>query len=303
MLRQPASSKERTPSCFSTSFARAKAICRRCPLASRCAPLSRAWGLRRSLSEQLAEAEREALAPSYDVTTLERIYDHQYREVFGRQPRRKRSARNDAIFGRLLSLCVSEDIDPATFIAANMHGMREFVASSTYGFQPNMLSGERARGRYNAFIRQANRRYGRGLGDVLVGRTEVGKLRRTLVFDETAVGDLFVRYRWIGTPVTWSHAADLACASSLWLDFDRRRGAQYQDWLARLGEKALDKERKLSQLRAAVAVADGFRSGLSDLVGVNDFSWDALADFVVSTFDRPSRSKLNLTGIAGELWR
>lgn len=303
MPRLPALDREHLPACFAISFAPKKALCRRCPVSARCRPLAREWSHQRSLTELCCSAEEATQAPSHDVASIERIYDHEYLTHFGRRSRRKSTPKNDLIFSRLVYLCASEDIDPATYIGANMRAMRAFVEASPYGFQPNMLSGDRARGRYNAFVRHANRRYHRALSDVAHVDTALGKLRRDLVFGETEVGELFVRSAWAGRPIEWWQAIERADPSSVWLDFESQRGGVWTDWVGRVGAPRAQQEKQLARLRAAVAVANTFESDFADHVGVTDFSWTALAEMVARTFPAPRREKLNLGGVPGAMWR
>lgn len=242
-------------------------------------------------------------APTLDVATVERIYDHAYEQQFGRRSYRKQTPKNDLIFGKLVYLFASEGIDPATYITANMRAMRSFVADSPYGFQPNMLSGVRARGRYNGFIRHANRRYRRGLGDVAHGETDLGRLRRELVFAETDVGGFFVRFAWIRKAISWDEAIEMADPSSTWLDFHSGSGLTYQSWVSRLGVARVRQEIELMRLRAAVSVVNAFEIELADRIGVSEFSWEALAALIVRTFDAPQRPEFDLVGIPGGLWR
>lgn len=265
--------------------------------------MSGEWRAHRSLSELCDEAERAIATPSFDVASVERIYDHEFQQHFGKRSRRKSTPKNDLIFSKLVHLCASEGIDPATFISANMRAMRDFVASSPYGFQPNMLSGERARGRYNAFVRHANRRYKRGLGDVAHTDSELGRLRRALASDETSVGELFVRSAWAGSPISWGDAIEMADPGSTWLDFHSQRGGVFGVWEQRLGKPTLQREKRLAELRAAVSVANGFESDLADRIGVATFSWQALADLVVRTYPQQARQVFDFAGIPGGLWR
>ena len=242
-------------------------------------------------------------APECDSASLERIYDHMFEMHFGRKSKRRRSSRNDVVFGRLLSLFLREGIDPATFIVANMVGLRDFALASPYGFQPNMLSGEKALGRYNAFIRRSNRRYRRGLGDVADSKTEMGRLRTLLALDETDVGDEFVRSRWLGEAIDWWEAVERVAPSDVWVSVQTECGSEYQRLCAGLTAETIARERTLASLKAAVSVVNGFAAGLADRIGVTEFSWMALSDLIGRTFEPPKPRSFDLAGVPGGMWR
>lgn len=256
-----------------------------------------------AVAESRASISFDPHAKDFSANEIERIYDREYVLQFGRRSPRKDTPKNAQTFTRLVYLFASEGIDPATYIAANMRAMRPFLERSSFGFQPNMLSGERARGRYNAFLRHANRRYKRGLADVAQVDTDVASLRRALVDGETDVGDLFVRARWSGTPLTWEEAVQDAEPNDDWLALYAEAGTTFRRWSAMLGAKGLARERRLAQLQAAVAVADSFESEFSTRVGVTEFSWEALADLIARTFEWTPRPTYDLAGIPGGLWR
>lgn len=260
------------------------------------------WQTHRSLSELCAAAEAAAESPTLDRASIERIYDCEYERHFGRRSSRKRSPTNDVVFGRLFSLCVTEEVDASTFIAANMAALRPALQHGGYAFHPNMLSGEKARARYNAFIRKANRRFGRALGDTAESTSAMGVMRRTLLLDEQEVGDFFVRSAWTGTPISWDGAVEHTNPSGLWRDVEGRQGSEYRSLCMNIGQEGVVREKRLALLRAAVGVANGFREGLADQIGVAEFSWPDLSAVICRTFPVADRMQSDLVGVPGQLW-
>jgi hypothetical protein len=247
------------------------------------------WATRLSLAEQHAAAVAAASTERFDVTQLEKLYDALYLKHFGKRSRRKRSSRNDVLFGRLLTFFVMDDVDPETFISANMAMLHDSCVGSRYGFQPNMLSGERARARHNIFIRRANRRYKRGRSDVFDSSTDLGRFRTTLSESEADVARCFLTY-----DVSWSDAVSLAEPPDLWLAV--RRGAHRCAY-------DLDQEKNLATLTAAVSVAEEFATGLSTRIGFDRWSWEGFRVLVRRLYPVPtSQPSLDLVGISGSAY-
>jgi hypothetical protein len=294
-VKEPIPDSRHLPVCFGLSYDRDAVVCRSCPALRACSTISLRWVARPSLAERLVLAERAASPDRIDVTRLERLYDELYRAHFARPSRRKRSTRNDVVFGRLLSFMLTNDIDPTTFIAANMEMLRDHCAGSVYGFQPNMLSGEKARARYNIYLRRANRRYRRGRADAFASSTELGRFRLDLMVSETEVASYYVHSGLSGSPVTW----DAAIAAS----------APHASWLALYaGQSKFDRvfdlecERELAVLAAAVAVAESVANGLSRRVGFEDWSWEAFRALVCRLYPPVELSELDLRGVPGVVY-
>lgn len=295
-MKAPTPDARNLPVCFGLSYDRETVVCRQCAAMRACSKVSLRWATRPSLAERLLQAQ-QALAPGrIDVTRLEVLYGELYRAHFGRAPRLRRSTRNDAIFGRLLAFLLKEEIDPTTFISANMEMLRESCERSTYGFQPNMLSGEKARARYNIYLRRANRRAKRGRADVFAGATVLGQFRVALAVSEAEVASYFVHSGLSGSPVTWERAIDASSPSQEWLDVranvDRFHGAF-----------DLAKERELATLTAAVAVSEEIATGLSTRIGYDTWSWESYRTLVCRLYPRTKRRKIDVSDVPGLSWR
>lgn len=232
----------------------------------------------RSLAECLQAAEAAVAAPvlGQDTHTLERIYDHVYMQCFGCQSRRRSTHRNDLIFSRLLAYLLEEDVDPALWITANMQGLQRRLVGKRYGFQPNMLMGEKAKGRYNAYVRRTNRRTRRAAVESLAAQTELGRLRTVLVADETAVGEYFIAAGLSGGAVTWEASAAQFDVSPEWLALQAERGAGFALLARKLGHDSVSSEKRLVTLRAAFAVVSAYASALPAQIGIRTFTWQGL---------------------------
>jgi len=290
-----------SPRCFGFAYNREDATCRRCAWKKACVPAWREWSQRKSLAEQLAAQESALATPTLDQAAIERIYDELYARHFGKRSRRRTSTRNNTTFGRLLSYCLREEVDPATFITANMVGLKR-GGLPPCGFQPNMLAGEKAKGRYNAFVRSSRRRYRRTLHDVADSSSVLGKLRRELFHGERDVATLFVRSHLTSDPLTWAGSVRMTEPPVIWLQFQEQGGAGYVGFARQFGEERATQERKLAMLKAAVSVAESFETGLSTRVGCSDFAWEDFAALVVSHFPPPARTSVDLSGVPGVLW-
>lgn len=291
-MKEPTPDERHLPVCFGLSYDRENVVCRQCHALRECSRIAGRWSARPSIAEQLVQAERETSPDRIDVTQLERLYDELYRAHFGREPRRKRSHRNDVIFGRLLSFMLTQEVDPTTFIAANMEMLREHCAHSPYGFQPNMLSGEKARARYNIYLRRANRRYRRGRADAFGSTTELGLFRLDLTVSESEVAGYYVHAGLSGDLVSWEDAIRASSPSKAWLDAQEGR-SKYG------GTFDLAHERKLATLAAAVAVSESVATGLSTRIGFDDWSWEAYRALVCRLFPPVEREPADLRGVPG----
>lgn len=275
--------------------------CRRCPHQKLCEVEHCEWRDRRSLAELAAAAEAECAAPSLTVQTIEEVYDYAHLQVFGRRSRRKRSTQNNTIFGRLLALCLREGADPETYCVANMLALKDSPTVQRVGFLPSMLSGENAKGRYNAFVRKSNRRYKRARGDTFAHRTSVGSLREELYRGESEVGELYVQGRLASQDLTWVGAIELCDPPQAWLDAQLRNQAHRQR--ERLLGARLDLEVRLARLRAAVTVVESVSHGLSTRIGLSVFSWKALSDLLVQHYVVVPVSTYDFDDVPGMVWR
>lgn len=245
-----------------------------------------------SLSERVRDLEHELdrIAPE-DLQG--KIYDQLYRLHFGRRSfRRNDNMRHNTALGRAYRWCLENEVDFATFVAANMTLLGD--RCGRYGFQPNMLSGENAIRRYNGYVARANRRYRRGNRDAFGGKTWIGLIRQRATATETEIGDLFVHTNLSGGSLTWEDACDLVERSEEWSDLQQRRGAYLR--IADLyGKYRADRERTLVTWKAVWNVAQGLRHGLPDHFGFTEMTWSFFLDFARSHLpDAPAAASFDM---------
>ena len=238
-----------------------------------------------SLAERLEELRLE-VDREPDALFVGRLYDHLYRAHFDKPSRRDPSnMRTNTILGRVFSWCLQHDVDVATYIAANMTLLKPRLGR--HGFQPNMLSGENAAMRYNGYLSRANKRYRRGTHEVFIGsETWLGRTREQLAMAEETVADYFVRLNLKDRDVTWDEAIEVCEVSDAWIEFTNGRGA-WRTFAKLYDSKRPEQERRLMQLRAAWAVAQGLRSGLPNRIGFTEFSWPAFLDLMRQVLPAP----------------
>lgn len=216
---------------------------------------------------------------------LAEMYDRMHEKYLGRRPRHPswKSVPVVRAMRRCCEFCEEHKLDPALFVAAQMATLADYCRSLPYGFQPGMLTSEKALGRYNAYVRRTGREFHRAAEDVL--RTPETRLSDVLFEGEVSVGAYYCAAALTGTPVTWLEAVAAAHPGSEWraCEFglqaaeltDRLRFVDYQrkhgdEWIARL--------KKSARLNAAVVVVDRYRYGLSEYLGLmGAFTWEALA--------------------------
>lgn len=267
------------PSCYGVSHSES-VLCGTCPSREKCAPLTERWARIPSLSEALRAVEDEVSAPTLgqDTYAIEDVYDQMYEQHFGRRSPRRRTPQNNALFSRVLALVLQEEVDLATWIAANMHGLKAFVrANPRIGFQPNMLLGEKAKGRYNAFIRATSRRMHRAKADAVNHKTQLGKMRNELFSAEVEVASYYVAAVLQGQVISWESATALFDLPEDWRALQRGAGARYEALVRQLGAQSIEREQRLVRLRAACAVARSYGNNVPDVVGFREFSWAAFA--------------------------
>lgn len=254
----------------------------------------------RSLSERIRDLEAE-LDRVPDARFQQRIYDQLYLLHFGKPSRAKPSLKTNEIFGRLASWCARNEVDFATFIAANMTLLKPRL--KRYGFQPNMLRGENAERRYNGYLARANRRYRCGSHSVFAGtETWVGRIRADLVETESEIADVFVRANLGGEPTTWEQAVACCEHTAVWVEFAKKRGA-WTTLVSFYGSDRPVEEQKLAQLRAAWSVAQGLQHGLPDRIGFTEFTWSGFLDLMRQVLPEPkTRSAVDLGEVDVTVW-
>lgn len=249
------------------------------------------------LHQQIATLREKLSVARFDEKAIESIYRFQYHKHFGRECYLRTDARTQTIFSRLFALCVMEDIDPATYIAANMHGMKFWLDKNPgKSFQPNMLSGPKARNRYRVYCEIANRRL-QGREDGLDGITELGKLRTALAVSEEMVARVYVSARVKGCAMSLGDAVDAANATYDLADdwFALRATIQGRERphsnFGCYSVARLEEEYRLAKYLAAAAIGDTYIPNFSRMVGFLAFTWDNFATLIAEVRPKPRRRR------------
>ena len=256
---------------------------------------------RETLADQIATLADDLSAGRIAQASVEEIYRFQYRKHFGRDPGALPDPRVQTIFSRIFAMCRHQDIDIATYITANMHGMRFWLSKNKgKSFQPNMLSGPKALNRYRVYCEIANRRL-QGAEDGLDGRTELGKLRADLAVSEELVGRRYVSAFIHGHELSMNGAIDstdeLYSLSEDWHDVrSHLEGTmlRYDSRVSCYPLQRLQEEYRLAQLTAAAAVGDTYVPHFRTTVGVATFKWRSFAALMAAV--RPKSKRRRLTG-------
>jgi hypothetical protein len=262
-------------------------LCARCPFEQACKRDTAYWTDTLSLTEALQKAER-AFEGERQTEDVARLYMDLCRKHYGRRfpPKAEeylRKGRGADCLIKANAACAAEDLDIALWIEASMVGMFAYAKHSKWGFQPWMLVGDRARARYNIFIRKANRKRHVSVG-AFDHKTKAA-LRERLALDESMVGSNYVAAYIADEPMTWKQASDMAEVSS--------------EWVKKLGGRDLW---RIIPLQAAVDVAASYDPRLPDLIGFTEFSWQELAVALSRIIDTPSQPELDLDDIPGVLY-
>lgn len=223
--------------------------------------------------------------PTLEEVPIEEIYDRLYREVFGKRSYRKDSLRNATTFGRVRSICLFEDADPAVWILANMLALRDSPVVRARGFQPNMLSGDNARGRYNAYVRRTHRRSRHALEDAELHRLDSGRLRAAVLLGEEELGSWIVRSAVMGERMARRDVYPHLDAPELWVSV-RRQDVDARALQKRLGAKRYGLEVEIGTVSAMIAVVNSYRTGLAHQVGSRTQPrWEDLGDLLATAFE------------------
>lgn len=290
------------PACFGDRYLSRDTRCARCAFKPGCEKLTAAWAEKRSLSELLAEAE-VTLDDVRDGESVEETYTRLHQEFFGRRPRHGASARHAKAFETVRNL--PPEIDRETYIAGNMWAMQAFAKESPYGFQPMMLSGERAMRRYHAYLGQMRRRFRHGRHTAKTSHTERGRLRRELFETEHEIAEWFVSARVAGKQTTWSDAVSYVNPGAVWTAAHKGGPVDtYHRLCSVFGTQAVPREAVYATLRVACAIAEQYEHRLADRIGVRVFDWPAFADLVARIL--PSQNDdvvaCDLVGVEGRTW-
>lgn len=292
MNRLPLPQLADRPTCFAISHDADADECRACAHRTPCIIACKPWASRLSLSE-LAHAERRKLTEAGWANVdgnvgLVTLFDRLYEKHLGSRPRRRKS--NVSIVRAMncaARFCDDRGLDLTLYVAAQMVAMRDGVVKHPYGFQPNLLLGERALGRYNAYARKLNRRYHHAGETALTDADRA--LREALFASEVSLGahltasavngkkgdpnDADVRDAW--RAAVYGMSADSKAARQIYIQLLKSHDPS---WIA----AAL----MLARLEAACVIADRYGPCLSDRIGVGPagFTWEAFADLIAVMF-------------------
>lgn len=248
----------------------------------------------KSISELAHEAEAALAVVATDAdgdTEPVRLFVRLYEKYLGSTP----PAPDEAIVRALLAAdryCEDNGLDLTMYLAAQLHDFPRYAGRmARYGFKPWALLGERARGRYNAYVRRSDRLFRHAREDVLRGVER--DLRDALYVGEYDVGFSFVAARVTGSPVSWDKAISLEDPPLSWraaqddasVSLDPQVRATRRAWSEGPVMKVLPRVRRYATLAAARAVCNHYRIGTADRLGLaGTFSWQGLADVLAERF-------------------
>lgn len=310
MVRSPVPNAAAIPTCFGTQHDPADLNCRSCPHQSKCKVSTASWNKIHSLSEVLAAHERSLEAPATDEARPEDTYDRLHREIFGRKSHRKDSYQNRHTFSKLLAFCLGQEVDLATYVAANMLSWQPWMQRyKSRAFRPTWLLGDKAKRTYHAYLARSNRRYNRGRLSVYEGTafehsSFIAELRRRLYLGEWDAAEDFVAAFVTWGRASWEDSVQRTEPCLEWRALQRGSGdPYYHDLCVRIGTTALQGERQFATLRVAADLAEKYQYGLSDRIGFRHFSWQSFAELIGRLFPRIERRCVpDLSGISGAEW-
>jgi hypothetical protein len=300
--RRPAPAIPGRPPCFGISH-RAIEMCAACAWAATCAPICARWRKVRSLGELLADAEEELLASPSDIRLLYRTlhFEHfghwpQDADVYGQESR--------YAFARVERWCKQGNIDPADYIAVQMDSMRIWVDQHPeVGFQPRMLSSDRALIRWDAAMNRERRSLRGGSRVALADETPLHRLLSELADEEERVLRLLCIDRCAGSTTTTEAAAGLTGASALWASLMGVASSLAAERVLAPYLTHHDLMRTVVLLRGAVAVAASYAAPLPMRMACTPpLTREAFAGFIAEMYPMPSRAERRLDPRLGLEW-
>lgn len=251
--------------------------------------------------------------PAY---TAVEAYARLYLQHFGVRlsDRALRSARTLRALLAVERFCEKHDFEVDTWIAAQMIGLKKFLATAKMGngrplaFQPNMLLGEKAALRHEIHVRVAQRRYHRSESDTSRGKTMWAVLSRVLFQDEYAVASYYVGRYMLNKAVQWEDAARLHCCDPVWLCLQPtlRKGPliqTYAELVVQYDKAVVSFAQQLATLKAACAIADRFAPRLSDrLESRGGFCWDTFARFLRKSYGHRNKEQIVGPVVESQVW-
>ncbi|KKM20128.1 hypothetical protein LCGC14_1648670 [marine sediment metagenome] len=294
------------PTCYPVSYRAGALRCRDCTLRKACFDAAARWATRPSLSEALADVEKNASVRGQNIVE---VYRRLYEKHFDRRITIPATVRNTSIFKQVVKLCEEEHVDLRTWITAQMHGMKMWLESEEanprrIGFMVNMLVGANARKRYNTYIRWATKRYGQAIESSFDSFTVEGQFRAGITGEDERLGayicgltiagekaDLNEVIKEVAPTLDW-YALFRAIPLSVKSCEDRAALARASVLVHQHGEEFLKETKVLVRLRAAAAVAERYIHGLP-----------VLARLCARSLARARAQTSNLEDVPGILWR
>lgn len=255
--------------------------------------------------------ERTYLYKEDEDESMVDVYGRVFERYFGCAPgqRSVNSKRNRKFFDGAQDVCTRYEIARGIYVAAQMWGVARGANFKRIGFLPNMLTGDNALLRYNAYCWRTKLRYKNTTEGMLDPETQTGQFVARMTEDETRVGVYYVAACMEKTPVDWYGAIEAVMPEEDWFVLDEfvqgkiTYGRNLGE-LSQFSKRFLRSAKALSRVRAACAVAERYQHGLSRRVGFRgDFEWDAFAKLIVRLFGhRVKEVKERVTGVPGREW-
>jgi hypothetical protein len=292
--------KERPP-CFGFSWAD-HGICKFCKAAKKCRTTTGMFSGCESLATRLEKLEAKTFHKVGEDEMFEEVYERVFLRQYGRRPNQRlfSTKRARSAFAQAKELCHLKSIPYELWIVSQMASMKLSSAVKRFGFQPNMLIGERSLRRYETYCQTAQRRYKTTTTTVFDASSDVEKIASVLVNNERSVGDYYVAALLKGEDITLSEAIDAVSPDVAWEEFMSGNGWRGKEELRKWLLKVLP-------LRAACEIADRYCAGLSCRIGITgEFSWEVFGELLQSIVrvGRPKKSDLSSVpdGITAVLW-
>lgn len=261
-----------------------------------------AWEARRSLSEVTAEVRKAQTAETWkdadgDAGMFD-LYSRLFEKYMGKrfQARSKLNVVRFMVAARVY--CEEHKLDLALYVSAQMVSLRKWSTTTKFGFQPNMLMGNDALGRYNRFVRQLSRRFRHAAEDSMSSADKA--LREALFSDEFSIGAVMAAEAVNGKLVDIVAAVQSVVPSVAWRAValgmkagDAPGRKLHLDLLRNHGKPWMESALSLARLEAACAVADRYAPALSDRIGIGQsgFSWGHFAKLIGVMYAREEASK------------
>ena len=169
--------------------------------------------------------------------TLPLIYAELYRRVYGRDPAHTHTKATLRHLERAVEQADQYRVPIRTWINANLHGMKMAVKDGQhrkYGFQPNMLRGEKALNRVRVFVEKGRRRVGRDTSEAFDRDNPKRAIEDDIVASEAEIVTTMLLRSQRGEPVTFDVVATEIAGNLTWEVFDRVRREGHSNVMVQL---------------------------------------------------------------------